>query len=224
MTSRALVVALFALPLAAIAQVGGQAAPAPTDTTVVPAPQPGMAEPQAVPPPPAMTAPQEAPPPAPVVVAPPPTPPPAPTPTPAQAEPAGQRRESKWRASASIGAGSSYGNTYFLVGARIGRELAAGLALEIDGQYWAGESPSLGKIAPGLTWYSPFRVYVGAYYARWFVGSGFPDQDAVGGRAGYTLISRGRTFAGVGISYERALDCSNNCDSWWPEASVGVSF
>lgn len=195
MTPRALVVALLALPLAAAAQVGGsQSSPAPIDSTTPP-PQAGMAEPQ------------EAPPPAPV-----------------QAQAASPRRESKWRASASIGAGSSYGNTYFLVGARIGRELAAGLALEIDGQYWAGESPSLGKLAPGITWYSPFRVYVGAYYARWFVGSGLPDQDAVGARAGYTLLSRGRTFAGVGVSYERVLDCSNNCDSWWPEASVGVSF
>jgi len=185
MTTRALVIALLSLPLAAPAQVaGGQASPAPTGSTVVPAP------------------------------------PPAPVP----AEAAGPRRESTWRASVSIGAGSSYGNTYFLVGARIGRELAAGLALEIDGQYWAGETPSLGKLAPGLTWYSPFRVYLGAYYARWFVGSGFPDQDAVGARAGYTLLSRGRTFAGVGVSYERALGCSSNCDSWWPEASVGVSF
>ena len=188
MTTRALVIALLSLPLAASAQVaGGQASPAPTGSTVAPPPQ---------------------------------APPPAPVP----AEAAGPRRESKWRASASIGAGSSYGNTYFLVGARIGRELAAGLALEIDGQYWAGETPSLGKLAPGLTWYSPFRVYLGAYYARWFVGSGFPDQDAVGARAGYTLLSRGRTFAGVGVSYERALGCSSNCDSWWPEASVGVSF
>lgn len=223
MTPRALAVVLLALPLTAIAQVSGQAAPAPTDATMEPAPQPGMTEPQAVAPPPAMTAPQEAPPPA-QVVAPPPAPPQAPPPAPVPAEAAGPRRESKWRASASIGAGSSYGNTYFLVGARIGRELAAGLALEIDGQYWAGESPSLGKLAPGLTWYSPFRVYLGAYYARWFVGSGFPDQDAVGARAGYTLLSRGRTFAGVGVSYERALGCSSNCDSWWPEASVGVSF
>jgi len=99
-----------------------------------------------------------------------------------------------------------------------------GFALELEGQYWAGQSPSLGKIAPGITWYAPFRLYVGAYYARWFVGSGFPDQNAVGARAGYTLLSMGRTFAGVGVAYERALSCSSNCDSWWPEASVGVSF
>ena len=141
-----------------------------------------------------------------------------------QAEAGRPPRESRWRLSASVGAGSSYGNTYFLIGARIGRELVGGLALEVDGQYWAGESPSLGKIAPGLTWYAPFRAYVGAYYARWFVGSGFPDQDAVGARAGYTLLSRGRAFAGVGVAYEKALDCKSNCESWWPEASVGVSF
>jgi hypothetical protein len=215
MTPRALAVVLLALPLAAAAQVGsGQTPPAPIDSTVPPpAPPPETVAPQATPPAP------------PQAVAPPPsTPPPAPAPAPVQAEPARPPRESKWRLSASIGAGSSYGNTYFLVGARIGRELAAGLALEVDGQYWAGESPSLGKIAPGITWYAPFRAYVGAYYARWFVGSNFPDQNAVGGRAGYTLVSRGRTFAGVGVAYERVLDCSNNCDSWWPEASVGVSF
>lgn len=155
---------------------------------------------------------------------PPSAPPPAPAPAPAQAEAARQPRENKWRLSASVGAGSSYGNTYFLVGARVSRELTLGLALEIDGQYWAGESPSLGKIAPGITWYSPFRAYVGAYYARWFVGSGFPDQDAVGARAGYTFFSRGRTFAGVGVAYEKVLDCTGDCDSWWPEASVGVAF
>ncbi len=252
MTVRALLMALLALPVAATAQVGGSpTAPPSTDSAALPpsppevaAPQPVPAQPppeaaasQAVPsqaaesaapqaaptqPPPVTAAPQAVPPPPAV------TPPPAPAvvaaPAPVPAEPARQPRESKWRASASIGAGSSYGNTYFLVGARIGRELAAGLALEVDGQYWAGESPSLGKIAPGITWYSPFRAYIGAYYARWFVGSGFPDQDAVGGRLGYTMISRGRAFAGVGVAYERVLDCSRDCESWWPEASVGVSF
>jgi hypothetical protein len=250
MTIRALLVALLALPVAAVAQVGSsQASPAPADSTVQPPPPPELAAPQAVPPqpPPELAAPQAVPPlppdtaapqaapqaaPPPPTVTPPSTPAPAPAPVaaaapapvPAQAGPARQSRESTWRASASIGAGSSYGNTYFLVGARIGRELAAGLALEVDGQYWAGESPSLGKIAPGITWYAPFRAYIGAYYARWFVGSGFPDQNAVGARAGYTMISRGRTFAGVGVAYERVLDCSRDCESWWPEASVGVSF
>jgi hypothetical protein len=198
MTCRAFVVVLLALPVAAAAQVGGQDAPSPTAP-----PSPAA---------PALAAPQE----------PPPLPPPPPAPQ-GQAEP-GSPRHSPWRLSASIGAGTSYGKTYFLLGARLGRELVGGLALELDGQYWAGQSPSLGKLAPGLTWYSPVRVYVGAYYARWFVGSGFPDQDAIGGRAGYILLSRGRTFAAVGIAYERVLDCSSNCESYWPEASVGVSF
>ena len=153
-----------------------------------------------------------------------PPPPPAPAPVAVQSEPAKQPRESKWRVSASVGAGSSYGNTYFLIGARLGRDLAKGFMLELDGQYWAGETPSLFRLAPGITWYTPLRLYLGAYYARWFVGSGFPDQNAVGARAGYTMFSRGRTFAGVGVAYEKALDCKSNCESWWPEASVGVSF
>jgi len=29
---------------------------------------------------------------------------------------------------------------------------------------------------------------------------------------------------GVGAAYEKVLDCSRSCESWWPEASVGVSF
>jgi hypothetical protein len=205
MNLRALVIALLALPSAALAQTGGdQASPGPIDPAATP-PHQEVVAPQAMAPPPA-------------------PPPPAPAPAAVPAEPARQPRESPWRVSASVGAGSSYGSTYFLVGARIGRELVAGLALELEGQYWAGQSPSLGKIAPGLTWYAPFRAYLGAYYARWFVGSGYADQDAVGIRGGYTLISRGRTFAGVGIAYEKVLSCSSNCESWWPEASVGVSF
>jgi hypothetical protein len=110
------------------------------------------------------------------------------------------------------------------VAARVGRELAYGLVLDVEGQYWAGESPQMGKIAPGITWYAPFRFYAGVYYARWLVGSGLPDQNAVGARGGLTLLSAGRTFVGVGASYERALDCQGDCTSWWPEASVGVAF
>jgi hypothetical protein len=111
-----------------------------------------------------------------------------------------------------------------MVGARIGYELALGLTADLEGQYWAGQSPQLGKIAPGLTWYTPYRVYAGAYYARWIVGSGLPDQDAVGGRAGITLASAGPAIVAAGVAYEHALDCSSNCDSWWPEASIGVRF
>jgi hypothetical protein len=112
-----------------------------------------------------------------------------------------------------------------MLGARVGYDLAAGLALELEGDYWFGGDPQYGKLAPGITWYSPFRFYAGAYYARWFVGSGYPDTDALGLRGGVTLASTGRTVIGVGLAYEHTLGtCSLDCDSWWPEASVGVRF
>jgi hypothetical protein len=131
---------------------------------------------------------------------------------------------SRWRGAFMVGAGTSYGESYFLVGARLGYVLTHGIAAELEGQYWGGASPQLGKIAPGLVWYSPYRLYAGVYYARWLVGSGYPDQDAVGGRVGLSLGGKGRASFGVGAAYEHAIDCKANCDAWWPEASVGVAF
>lgn len=129
-----------------------------------------------------------------------------------------------WTVSGSVGAGSSYGATYLLVGARVGRELALGLSFDLEGQYWIGSSPSIGKVAPGLTWRSPNGLYLGAYVARWLVGAGYRDQDAVGARGGVVLASTGAASASVGMAYERALSCSVGCESWWPEAGVGLRF
>ncbi len=131
-----------------------------------------------------------------------------------------------WRIAGSFGAGSAFDQSYFVLGARVGYELALGLVLDVEGQWWMGSSPSLGKLAPGLTWYAPlpFRPYVGAYYARWFIGSGGGAQDAVGGRAGVEVASAGPASLTVGAAYERLLSCSANCDSWWPEATVGLRF
>jgi hypothetical protein len=130
----------------------------------------------------------------------------------------------RWHTSGSIGAGSSYGGTYLLVGARVAYEVALGLALGLDGQLWTGHSPSVGKVAPGLIWYSPVGLYAGAYYARWLVGGGRPDQDAVGLRGGMSVLTAGPVSATVGLAWERALSCRVACESWWPEAGVGVRF
>ncbi len=131
------------------------------------------------------------------------------------------------RVAAMAGAGSAFGQTYFLFGARLGYELALGLELDLEGQWWTGASPGLGKIAPGLIWYAPLpliRPYVGAFYAHWFVGSGLGDQDALGWRAGLQVASAGPASVDIGFAYERLLSCAANCDSWWPEATASVRF
>ncbi len=160
--------------------------------------------------------------PAPVYV-PPPEPPQQPVPAPLAAAPS---RRKPIYTSFSLGGGSSGGDAYWVAGLGLGYELALGLRAEVRGDYWFGSSPTLGKLAPGLTWYLPipFSPYVGAYYAHWFVGGAAKDQDALGGRAGLTLSRVGPASVAVGVSYEKALDCKGNCESWMPEVMAGVAF
>ncbi len=125
------------------------------------------------------------------------------------------------------GVGWARGNTYYSIGGGIGEQLALGLEPGVDGTYWGGSTPSFFKLSPRLTWYLPIPLvapYVGAYYAHWFVGSGFPDADSVGGRAGLALLSLGPVSVRVGFAYERVLSCSAQCDSYGPEASIGLGF
>jgi hypothetical protein len=125
-----------------------------------------------------------------------------------------------------VGGGSSYGQSYFLIGGRLGYGIGLGLELSLDGQWWMGGTPSMGKLAPGLIWVAPlpFRPYLGAYYAHWFVSSGYADEDAIGGRVGLLLGGAGRVSLAVGVAYEHAFSCSLNCDVFFPEAMAGVSF
>jgi len=200
-------VAALAVPMASLAQVDAP-----------PGGGPSVAQPAMTPPP---TAPPDLPPPPPPPESlPPPPPPPRPASTTAAPAPAPRR----WSGSVILGASSSGGQTYFLVGGRLGYDLVMGLMPELEAEYWGGASPQIGKVAPGITWYTPQGLYAGAYYARYFVGSGFPDQDAVGGRAGVLMASNRRTVLGIGLVYERTLSCSRGCETWWPEASLGVRF
>ena len=59
---------------------------------------------------------------------------------------------------------------------------------------------------------------------RWFVGGNQPDQDALGGRAGLTIASSRSAAFGAGLVYERTLNCTFECEAWWPELSIGFRF
>ncbi len=157
--------------------------------------------------------------------------PPAPAATPSAAPPAkasGEPASRRISVSAMAGGGSAFGNSYFLVGATVGYRLVAGLVAGLEGQYWMGSSPSIFKLAPQLTYVLALpggtSPYLGAYYARWFVGSDLPDQSALGGRAGLQFLRGGPVAAGAGVAYEHLLDCTRDCDVWYPEAFVGASF
>ena len=132
-----------------------------------------------------------------------------------------------WRLAVTAGVGSANHNTYFLIGGMVGYEMALGFTPNLQGLAWTGSTPSMFKLSPGLTWYAPLpliRPYVGAFYSHWFVGSGFPDQDAIGLRGGLQLASAGPATIDAGVAYEHLLSCSVDCDSWWPEISAAVRF
>ena len=128
------------------------------------------------------------------------------------------------RLAVGIGAGKAFDASYFIAAARVGYAIALGIEPSVEAQWWMGAAPSLGKLAPGLTWYLPLPMhpYLGAYYAHWFIESG--GQNALGARGGVELVSAGAASLTVGVAYERLLACSASCDAWWPEATVGFRF
>lgn len=138
---------------------------------------------------------------------------------PAQPEPR-RRKLYPW---GSIGTTFAYGETYASANLGVGYLMRGGITPNVEGSYMFGNSPTLLALRPGVTWFMPgpgARPYIGAYYTHWFVGDDRPDQDGVGGRVGFSL---GRVLS-LGVTYDRALGCSNNCDVWTPQISAGLSL
>ena len=157
----------------------------------------------------------------PVTQAPPPPPPAAVSAPPKKAEPPWWKgRIYSW---ASVGTTFAYDQTYGSANVGVGWLMRNGIAPNVEVGYAFGNSPTLWSLRPGVSWYLPIPVvqpYIGAYYTHWFVGSGLPDENGIGGRAGFSL---GRVLA-LGVTYDRALGCDRNCDSWTPTLSAGYSF
>jgi hypothetical protein len=193
-------------------------AAASTAPAAVPAAAPAAAAPTTAPPPP--------PPAQPVPVAQPAPPPPAQSakPATAAAAPAPQGPSGKLYTWGALGTTFTAGETYANLTVGAGYYLIrTGLAPNLELSYSFGQTPTIWALRPGVSWYMQIPVlhpYLGAYYARWLVGNGQPDQNAVGARAG---ISLGR-FISLGATYERVLDCSRNCDAWAPMITAGASM
>ncbi|BDG04730.1 hypothetical protein [Anaeromyxobacter oryzae] len=201
------------------------AAPPPTAETTPPAAEPAppaetpaAAAPAATPAAPA-AAPPESPPaqPAPAVA---PAPPPPPPPAATQQQQQRRRPLYTW---GSIGTTFAYGQTYGSASFGVGYLMQAGIAPNVEASYVFGNSPTMWALKPGVTWFMPvprFQPYVGAYYTHWFVNGSLPDENGVGARAGFSL---GRMIS-LGVTYDRALNCEKNCESWSPQVAAGFSM
>ena len=204
--------------------------PGPQPTTPAPASQPAasdVAEPSA-------PAEAEAPaqteftPTTPPEAAPPPPPPDEPEPV----APRGPFSKGAVRLTLLLGTASTYNDTYFIIGGGVGYYRLNGLEVGLDYEAWLFANPVIQRLSPEVRYVfhmvPVLKPYVGTFYRRNFVVD-HDDYNQVGGRVGgYFIPKSNRMFIGAGAVYERTLDCTSSalvdCDSWYPEISIGVSL
>jgi hypothetical protein len=128
-----------------------------------------------------------------------------------------------------IGAGRGYGSDYTIVGIGGSYFFLNGLSVGLTYRGWFGGDPSLNEISVPVTYYIPlhqkFRPYVGAFYRRSFVGSGFDDYNSYGARAGVAYSFNSNSYVSAGWVQEY-FDSSQDGDNsnGYPEIAIGFSF
>jgi hypothetical protein len=143
------------------------------------------------------------------------------------------------RGKLGIGAGggtqTNFNVQYIWIGASVGYFVLDGVELGLSGLHEFGSGPSISALSPSLRYVAkplvgkwPVVPYVGATYAHWFIGGANPDVNTLGGRAGLLFVSRaerGWFVFGLGVAYDHVLGaCATNCDSVYPDVTLGFAF
>jgi hypothetical protein len=155
--------------------------------------------------------------------------PPPPAKAPKAPSAAGPWARGKKRVGFYGGAGSTLGQTYFILGGGAGFMVTDGLEVGADFEGWLFQDPTIWKLSPQVRYtiwqLGALKPYVGAFYRwTWVSGDFFEDYNSWGGRAGITY-ARGRGFVGAGMVYERFEgDFGSDNDVWYPEISFSVFF
>ena len=129
----------------------------------------------------------------------------------------------------SVSAGS---RDYIIFGAGVSYYVLDGLAVGLDGEVWLAEDPTVYTLTPQARYVLYFvpvvKPYVGAFYRHYFLTDEFDDIDSIGGRVGAYIVPGGGSYIGLGAVYEKQLGCEDNgfrdCDSWYPELTIGFAL
>lgn len=129
------------------------------------------------------------------------------------------------------GAAGAFNQTYAMLGLGAGYFIANGLEAGVDGEAWFGNSPKIYKVTPQIRYVlyqaAGVKPYVGGFYRR-TIYEGLDDLNSYGGRVGVFSPLGGRGYAGVGLVYEKLVNCDtktySSCDSTYPEVSFSVGF
>jgi len=158
------------------------------------------------------------------------TPPPPP---PKKGSDAGPFSKGKVRVGFYAGMGSTYSQTYLILGGGLGYYLLNGFEAGVDLEGWVLEDPTFWKVTPQVRYVlwkmNPIKPYVGAFWRKTFVTGdnphNLPDYNSYGGRFGIAY-RKGGSYLALGAVYERFEDdvFSDDNDTWYPEIAFWISF
>jgi len=130
----------------------------------------------------------------------------------------------------SLGAGSSFNQTYTIAGINGSYFVMDNLAVGVRYRGWFGATPTQQEIAIETNYYIPlnkkFHPYLGAFVRQTFISSDIIDDFmSYGGRAGVAFTTSRNSFISVGYAIETYSKCQlNECSSSYPELIFGLSF
>lgn len=144
--------------------------------------------------------------------------------------PAGPFAKGSKRVNVVGGIGSSYNQTYLIIGGGFSYFVADGLSLGLAVEGWVLQDPSFWKVSPEVLYtfwkMKKFKPYAGAFYRYTFIADPIEDYNSWGGRAGVSY-QKGRSYVSLGVVHEMYLDCNSDlfdCSSTYPEMSFWISF
>ena len=158
------------------------------------------------------------------------TPPPPP---PKKGPDPGPFKKGKIRVGFYGGAGSTYNQTYLILGGGVGYYLLNGFEAGVDVEGWLLQDPLFWKVTPQVRYVlwkmNPIKPYAGVFWRKTFVTGDnplhLPDYNSYGGRLGIAY-RKGGSFLAVGAVYEKFEDdvFSDDTDVWYPEIAFWISF
>jgi hypothetical protein len=141
----------------------------------------------------------------------------------------GPFRKGKIRVGFYGGAGNTYSQTYFILGAGAGYYVLNGLEVGVDVEGWLLNDPNIWKVTPQVRYVlwqmDPIRPYVGAFWRQTYVDDPFRDYDSWGARGGIAY-RKGGNYLALGVVYEKFNDSHGIGDDYviYPEIAFWISF
>ncbi len=129
----------------------------------------------------------------------------------------------------TIGAGSSYGSNYTILGINASYFIADNLLSGLEYRGWYGGDPMINELSIPITYIVPihekFRPYIGGFYRRTFINSSdYDSYNVYGARAGVSVITSGNSYASFGWIQEYYDTSVGDSSNGYPEIAVGLSF